>query len=408
MKSRFLKCIICFLTVIGFTDWTSSTAKAFDLDEIVIHGFVSQGYLKSTGNNIYGDTKDGTFDFFESAISFSTEPYENLRVGLQLMSRDLGHSGNMDLFMDLAYADYRWKDYLGFRAGLIRVPIGLYNKDRDLDFLRTSIFLPQSIYDENYRTFRSSFRGAGIYGNLPMGAIGDLDYELLMGTPELDKNEPFFKNMFYLLAGGQEQDRIDLDMTYAYAAALRWNTPIDGLRFGITQLNTVLESEMSFDAVIQGMDFAIDMDIEIDYDYFYVLSAEYAVNRLKLTGEYCRKKQVTSGSSIATSSLFTRSESFKYNQTAELYYGGISYRFSDLLELGTYYSLSYPDIDNRTGTDNRQKDWTISVRLDLLPSMTLKFETHFIEGTADILNYNNPDSLDKHSVLYAAKCSVNF
>ena len=408
MKRKILICLAVFFTAVSFV---KTSVSALGMDDITIHGFVSQGYLKSSDNNVFADTEDGTHDFFESAISFSVEPIENLRMGLQLMSRDLGDSGNGTLFLDLGYADYRWKDALGFRVGLVEVPIGLYNKDRDLDFLRTSIFLPQSIYNENYRTFRSAFRGAGIYGNFDIGGAGDIEYEILSGTPELDEDEPFFKNMYYSLIGNNSEDVYTIDMDFAYAAAVRWNTWLDGLRVGVTQLNTDIDTELGYSGTYMTYDISGYLEIDVDYDFFWVASVEYTHDPFKIVGEYCRKRQVTEGS-IYSSGLPpvipAGTMPIYYETTAEMYYGMISYRINDLLELGTYYSVHYPDVDNKGGAANKQKDLAVSARFDVLPAMTIKLETHFIDGTADMFYYLNPDGVEDDCILYAAKCSVNF
>ena len=60
-----------------------------------IHGFISQGFIKSTGNNYLGETLDGEWEFTETGINFATELTDDLRVGAQLFARDLGPLGNM-------------------------------------------------------------------------------------------------------------------------------------------------------------------------------------------------------------------------------------------------------------------------------------------------------------------------
>ncbi len=59
-----------------------------DDNMVDIHGFVAQGYLKSDHNNFLADTEDGSFQFNEMGINFSTSMGENLRLGMQLFSRD--------------------------------------------------------------------------------------------------------------------------------------------------------------------------------------------------------------------------------------------------------------------------------------------------------------------------------
>lgn len=116
-----------------------------------IHGFISQGFLQSDRNNFYADTEDGTFQFNEFGLNVSADVTDRLYAGLQLLSRDLGAIGNNSVELDWAQATYRWRAWLYLQAGCIKTPWGLYNETRDIDLLRTSIFLPPSLYSEDMR-----------------------------------------------------------------------------------------------------------------------------------------------------------------------------------------------------------------------------------------------------------------
>ena len=111
-------------------------------------------------NNWLGSTEDGSYEFNEMGINFSTELTDDLHVGVQFFSRDLGTIGNDDIKVDWAFADYHWKDWLGVRVGKIRIPYGLYNEIRDIDILRLSIILPQSVYSEIARDSQTALKEA--------------------------------------------------------------------------------------------------------------------------------------------------------------------------------------------------------------------------------------------------------
>ena len=49
--------------------------------------------------------------------------------------------------------DYRFKDWLGIRAGRVKIPFGLYNDSSDVDSARVPILLPQSLYPTLNRDF---------------------------------------------------------------------------------------------------------------------------------------------------------------------------------------------------------------------------------------------------------------
>lgn len=120
--------------------------------KIDIHGFVSQGFLKSDGVNLISRAQDGTFELNEMAINVGSQLNSKLRVGMQLMSRDFGETDNNKVKLDWALVDYHGRDWLGLRAGRLKMPTGMYSETRDIDALRTSILLPiNNLYHENWR-----------------------------------------------------------------------------------------------------------------------------------------------------------------------------------------------------------------------------------------------------------------
>ncbi len=93
-----------------------TSAYALESEKINIHGFIAQGYMQSSDNNFLADTKDGTFEFNETAINFSTRVTPKLHVGIQFFAHDLGDLGNDEIKVDWAFADYRWNSRLGLRV----------------------------------------------------------------------------------------------------------------------------------------------------------------------------------------------------------------------------------------------------------------------------------------------------
>jgi hypothetical protein len=63
------------------------------------------------------------------------------------------------------------------------------------------------------------------------------------------------------------------------------------------------------------------------------------------------------------------------------------------LEPGAYYSIFFPDADNRSGRANVQHDIATTLRFDLNSHWLLKLEGHYMLGTAGLtssLNNNLP------------------
>ena len=407
MMKKVLRFVLILTVCLMFT--IPSSVLAYDIGGLSIHGFISQGYLISNDNNYLAQTEDGSFEFNESAINFSIEPIENLRIGLQLMSRDLGPARSNEIYLDWGYADYHVNDAFGIRVGKVKVPVGLYNQTRDVDFLRTSILLPQGVYDETRRATEEAYQGGSVYGNLVAGIMGNFEYELLLGTANPDLDSPNIDDLFRLvdpLGVRNYGTGNSVEMEWGFAPALRWNTPIDGLRFSITNLMCVLNFEANYDV---GGGVSMSMDTELEVTSMPVLSVEYLWNNLKLAAEY---RQTNMDSKVSYNGVLAAEDEVKQ----EAFYGAVSYQFCDWFEMGTYYSVFYADRDDRDGDDMPagmdflawQKDWTVSAKFNLNQSMTLKLETHFIDGAAQMFAHENPQGLEDSCVLYAAKCSFNF
>src|SRR5262249_32905537 len=130
-----------------------SEADDVDLLALEVHGFISPGFIVSTDNNYLSESKHGSFKLSEVGLNFTKPLTETLRAGIQLFARDLGRSGNYSAKFDWYYLDYRWRDWLGIRAGRVKVPFGLYNDINDIDPARVPILLPQSVYPVTNRDF---------------------------------------------------------------------------------------------------------------------------------------------------------------------------------------------------------------------------------------------------------------
>lgn len=230
--------VVLFSVLLGII-WTGSI-QAMEFDEmggVDIHGFISQGYLKSDENNFFADTKKGTTQFNEAGINFSTDVTEKLRIGLQLFARDLGNIGNNDVILDWAVADYRWRDWLGMRIGNMKFMNGLYNETRDVDMLRTCIFLPSSVYNETWRESNGIIQGGGLYGELPLKAAGSFSYGLQYGTVNMPKDGGAAK----LAADQWPLKSRDITPLLSKSAAAA-GTTIPGLNFGLNSSLTALNA----------------------------------------------------------------------------------------------------------------------------------------------------------------------
>src|SRR4051812_33431360 len=167
--------------LLSFAAHASAQEEPSDLQ---IHGFVSQGFIKTTKNNYLAPSarKQGSFDFTEVGVNFTKPLGDRLRVGLQIFAHDLGPLGNYAPQLDWYYVDYRFFDWFGIRAGKTKLPWGLYNETNDIDAGRVPVLLPQSVYPVSSREFLFAQTGGELYGDLRLGPVGALEYRLYGGT----------------------------------------------------------------------------------------------------------------------------------------------------------------------------------------------------------------------------------
>src|ERR1700690_2954583 len=119
------------------------TLYAQDLSGIVVHGFVSQGFLFSSNNNYLSmKSSDGSPQWTDAAVNISDSLGDNLHVGMQVHMYQLGEFGGSNLQVDWASGDYRVNDRFGIRAGKVKTVFGLFNDSQDVDAIFLWVLLP--------------------------------------------------------------------------------------------------------------------------------------------------------------------------------------------------------------------------------------------------------------------------
>ncbi|MBI9016087.1 MAG: hypothetical protein JEZ07_02385 [Phycisphaerae bacterium] len=372
--------------------------------KVDIHGFISQGYIKSSDNNFLVDSKDGSLEFNEMGINFSTQISNNLRVGMQLFSRDLGDVGNNDVVLDWAYGDYRFENWLGMRIGKIKVPMGLYNETRDADMLRTSILLPQSVYNEQIRDSTASLSGVGLYGDIATEGLGLFSYQGYWGYDDSDEESGMARLILSLIPNSHITD---ISSNQAYCGNIMWETPAEGLRTGFSlihldiTLDTQLDSAMPLSPVLT-LPSGTNMEQELESLSLMIFSVEYTWNDLVLASEYQRMRAnaLLTAQMAAPAGAMTLQD---YTLEREGYYLSASYRVNDWFKPGVYYSVN-ENPDNRTNT----RDIALTTRFDLSENWTFKLEAHYMDGTEIVLTHDNPEGTDETWYVFMAKMTYSF
>lgn len=358
-----------------------------DVPDLEVHGFVSQGFLLTSANDYLAKSSRGSFEFSEAGLNFTLPATDRLRLGLQLFSRRLGPTGDYRAVLDWYYLDYRWRDWLGVRAGRVKLPFGLYNDISDTDTARTAVLLPQSIYPTQNRDFLLAQTGMEIYGYAGLGSAGGLDYSLYGGTIFLDvRPQP-----------GSALTILDLDVPFVVGARVLWGPPVDGLRLG----GSVQVLRLDTDLLVPGASGSVTVRIPAT---LWVASAEYAHRDLLLAAEYSRWLVKTESSNPAVIP--------EGSTISERAYALASYRVSPWLQAGAYYSLLFPNVDHRTGRESVQHDVALTLRFDVESYWLIKVEGHYMHGTAGLsstLNGNRPlSALVPDWALFVVKTTAYF
>jgi len=380
-----------------------SPFNGFAEQNVRIHGFVSQGYLKSSSNNFLAETDKGTFQYNDMGLNFQYFTGDKVSIGAQLGARDLGDVGNDKVGVNWVYGDYKWRDWLGFRAGIMKASSTLYGENRDVDSLHTWIIMPQSLYNEQQRDASQGLKGISLYGNIDMASMGMLKYDLRMADLQVGLDSGTAQT---IIASGGVSSVTDISFDTLYAWSLRWKAPIDGLQVGADGAMTgglfqAISPNPYYDPTNplfgpETLNISIDTKEVLSTSY----SLEYVYRDLILTTEWSISDQ-------KVAYYVTGTPPGSYTKTkATSYYFSASYRFLDWLEMGTYYSKSVADDDER-GPDNELKDICLTTRFDITDNMTFKLEAHSMKGTYGV-SAGDDGSLDDSWNLFGAKVSYNF
>jgi hypothetical protein len=371
------------------------------------HGFASQGFLYSSDYNYLAtDTKNGSFKFSEFGVNVSMNPFPRTRIAVQGFDYDVGNVGQYAPILDYALLEYTFNDEVGIRAGRIRRPGGIYNHIQDVDLARTSVLLPQGIYDSRWRDFSGTVDGGELFGSIPLSKAGSLAYEIYAGVVNLSNNGGVARSIQNGLNFSPGASYVGIDQCPIYGGQLWWNTPLDCFRVGASggflsdfgyAINQALPSP-PFPVPGAGIHTVGNIP-------FGVFSLEYLYKSWTFQAEY-----YTYNISGNRYSILLPHGSSPINSTqTEAWYANAAYRFNRWLEVGAYYTEYYADTEQTDNSLQFQKDAALSFRFDIKDWWLFKVEGHYIHGTG-LLNDNvsNPVQNDNGWFMLAVKTTVSF
>jgi len=364
--------------------------------QIQVHGFFSQGFAYTNTNNFLTmKTSDGSFAFTDGGLNVSTKLTNKLRVGAQAYSRNIGHLSNGRVELDWAYADYRFTDWLGVRAGKVKSTVGLYNDTQDMEFLHAFALLPQSVYPIDLRASNISHKGGDIYGDIGVKKLGTFSYVFYGG---LRSDDPRGGYNYGLRDGGIPIGPID---GYRIGGDLRWAMPIEGLTIGTTlvRVSTGVTGQL---AAAGGLPLHINAP-GMNYQHY----VEYQRGGIKLAGEYQRNPSTYT----FTPAILPASS----NDSRGWYVSG-SYKFHPRFEAGAYHSQYFYNWDvDHSAAGNRIVDTAMTARFNLFRNnWNVKVEGHFMDGYGNRSGARsfyigtNPQGLTPRTNLLILRTGFNF
>ena len=212
------------------------TVGADDLSsKFQIHGFLSQAWAKTDGEQYLGIPEDGTTDYRNLALQFRFQVADRQALVLQLGHESRGESPR-DAVRDEVEIDWAFYEAqlskMSVRVGRIPVPLGIYSELRDAGHLLPFYGPPVTIYGEtSYAT--ESIDGVGLNFVFLEDSPWNLELDVFGGQSTLSEKSR--------TTGVKVSDTED-----DFGARLWLNTPIEGLRIGFNHHEWKTEDSVVF------------------------------------------------------------------------------------------------------------------------------------------------------------------
>ena len=374
-------------------------------DDIQFHGFLSQGLFSSSGNNIYGQSKDSvSADSTEMGLNVSYQALKNLSFAVQGLYRRAGaNTGDAgEVTLDFAFFDLNLLNLqdgrIGIRGGRIKNPWGLYNETRDVAFTHPTILLPLA-YFERSRTLFLALDGGQLYADYNT-SVGDFSFKFNYGWVNADDKELLTAIINDPTASGH------LESNPSFVTQLSYELLGGEYVFALSYA----ELKMRYQAENMGDPYA---KMQADIDTFMV-SGQYNGEYFSFTGEYSLQWNEF------TDIRFGVPDN---SPVSEHWYVQAGYRLLDNLQATLRYDSTVQDKNDRYGKGVETatggmipghlfyaQDIVFGLRWDITPSWMVRAEYHRMHGAATISLLDNPNltQIAKDWNIYALQIAFRF
>lgn len=384
----------CFLAIASLSTNCWAQADKDWQDTIEFHGFAAQSYIHTSDNNFFGESEDGSFEFWELGLNSLWRPTSWMQFAIQAVARDAGKTDDGKIRIDYSFFDFTFSNSdtgaSGLRIGRIVNPAGFYNETRDVVATRPSILLPQSIYFDVNRNLALSSDGIQLYHEVS-------DYTFQFGVFEPRTKDPDFEPaIFFQEVPGH------LEGTTSWMGRILYERNFGMIRLGFTAAEINVDYDpANMDPIPPG-----------DFQYRpYVLSAQYNQENWSLTAEYAKRTTELNG--------FAPFMDIEFTGTSYFVQG--TYRLSSDFELFARYDQLIWNDDDKNGKEFEgltglpsysrfAKDWTLGLRWDINQNIMVRTELHNVNGTGWLSLLENPVPQDtvQYWNLFAATIALRF
>ncbi len=376
-KCLYIYVAFCLHATVSLAETPLIPAKLLP-ENLQFHGFMSQAFFHSSGNNVYGQSKDGISPgMTEIGLNLNYQPINELRFAAQGLYRRAGGVDPGSLRLDYGLVDFTMIDYgntlVGLSGGRVKIPFGLYNETRDVSFTHPTILLPQGIYFDRSRSLLMSADGASLYAQQRTD-FGNFNLRFNVGMPSNDLQE--IKTVLL----GTARARGTFHHEPAIAAQL--NYELDGGKyvFAISYMNLHFDYSPAAGEDIPHHSSQIQP---------LLFSAQYNGENFTLTGEYAYRWN--------NFGRYGAGNKF----VSESWYVEASYRILPQLQASVRYDTFAYDISDRGGDGAARfglprsvqyaKDWVFGLRWDITSNWMLRGDYSRVHGTAWLPYADNPD-----------------
>ena len=315
------------------------------LENLQIHGYLTQGYVDASQRAAAGIPTDPTGDYRVAALQFRYAATDNDAVIVQLRHRRIGTSpimaGESDVTLNWAFYQHNFGG-TKVKVGRLPAPKGIFSEIRSVGTLLPFYRAPYNFYAEGFETVdgasiaRSfSYKSWSLDGSAFGGGWAvRIPYTLPNGTTTV----------------------IDARLERTYGGQVWLNTPIQGLRVGVNGMRYRSRKATDTSTTPESSSWGASLDGDF--------------SRFTLRSEYSNTSLSSNGHLLA-------------------YYGQAGVKVTSKLSINAQDDIG--DQNARTGTAPRVfwrnvRDFAVGANYQLNPQLALKLEKHDLKG----YNFDKP------------------